>query len=240
MTQPTTSRAFALALLALAALPAQALVVLGFEGVNATYPGTTPADIAGFYGGGVSSQGTSGVNYGINFSPNAIAVCLNAVAGSCSNASRGGLSVTSSQGALGLTSNGSAWFDVPAGFTFAIGFSYAVLPGSVATIAAYSGPAGTGALLAPPLVLAPGSAGCAAYNAILCPLGPGGYSFTGTAQSVVFTGQAGKVVWDDLTLGANDPQPPPAIPEPATAWLWLAGLSAVAAARQRALRRIRS
>ena len=60
------------------------------------------------------------------------------------------------------------------------------------------------------------------------------------AQVVVFTGQAGKVVWDDLTLGANDPQPPPAIPEPATAWLWLAGLSAVAAARQRALRRIRS
>ena len=237
MTHLSASRAAALALLALAALPAQALVVLGFEGVNATYPSTTPADIAGFYGGGVSSQGTSGVNHGINFSSNAIAVCLNAVAGSCSNASRGGLSVTSSQGALGLASNGSAWFDVPAGFTFAIGFSYAVLPGSLATIAAYSGPAGTGALLAPPLVLTPGSAGCAAYNAILCPLGPGGYSFTGTAQSVVFTGQAGKVVWDDLTLGANDPQPPPAIPEPATALLWLAGLSAIAAARRRAVQR---
>ena len=136
MTNPSTSRALGLALLALAALPAQALVVLGFEGVNATYPSSTPADIAAFYAGGVSSQGTSGVNYGINFSPNAIAVCLNAVAGSCSNASRGGLSVTSSQGALGLSSNGSAWFDVPAGFTFAIGFSYAVLPGSLATIAA--------------------------------------------------------------------------------------------------------
>lgn len=240
MAKPLAPQILATALLTLAGLPAQALVVLGFEGVNATYPSTTPADIAGFYAGGVSSQGTSGVNYGINFSPNAIAICLNAVAGSCSNASRGGLSVTSSQGALGLASNGSAWFDVPAGFTFAIGFSYAVQPGSVATIAAYSGPAGTGALLAPPLVLTPGSAGCGAYNAVLCPLGPGGYSFSGTAQSVVFSGQAGKVVWDDLTLGANDPQPPPAIPEPATGLLWLAGLAGVAGARRWAARRSRA
>ena len=238
MAKPPAHHFLAAAVFALAALPAQALIVLGFEGVNATYPSTTSADIAGFYGGGVSSQSTTGVNYGINFSANAIAVCLNAVAGSCSNASRGGLSVTSSQGALGIGSGSSVWFDVPAGFTFAIGFSYAVAAGSVATISAYSGPAATGALLAPPLVLVPGSAGCPAYNAMLCPLGPGGYSFVGTAQSVVFAGQPGKVVWDDLTLGANDPQPPPAIPEPATALLWLAGLSAIAAARHRAAGRL--
>ena len=239
MSKPSTRRALALAMLTLAALPAQALVVLGFEGVNATYPSTSSANIAAFYNGGVSSQGTSGVNYGINFSSNAIAICLNAVAGSCSNASRGGLSATSSQGALGLAASGSAWLDVPAGFTFAIGFSYAVAPGFSASIAAYSGPAGTGTLLAPPLVLVPNAPGCAGYNAVLCPLGPGGYSFLGTAQSVVFTGPAGKVVWDDLTLGANDPQPPPAIPEPATGLLWLAGLAGVAGARRRAAHRSR-
>jgi hypothetical protein len=60
-------------------------------------------------------------------------------------------------------------------------------------------------------------------------VGPGGYSFSGTARSVVFTGQPGKVVWDDLTLGANDPQPPPPVPEPGTWALLLAGLGLLGA-----------
>lgn len=216
---------------ALLAAPAQAVVVIGFEGVNATYPSTSYADILSFYSGGTSSQGTTGANLGATFASNAVAVCLNALGGSCSNASRGGLSVTSSQGGMGIGSGTSTYFDIPSGFNFAIGFSYAVAPGSVATISAYSGVGGSGALLAPPLVLLPGSPGCAAYNASLCPLGPGGYSFSGVAKSVVFTGQPGKVVWDDLTLGANDPQSP--VPEPA-AWLSLAlGLASFGALRWR-------
>lgn len=200
------------------AAPAQAAVVIGFEGVNATYPSTSFADILSFYSGGLSSQGTSGANLGATFAPNAVAVCLNALGGTCSNASRGGASATSGQGGLGIGSGTSTYFDYPAGFTFAIGFRYAVAAGSFATISAYSGPGGTGTLLAPPLVLLPGSPGCPAYNATLCPMGPGGYSFSGVAQSVVFTGQPGQVVWDDLTLGANDPQSP--VPEPAS-WLLL-------------------
>jgi len=200
---------------------ASALPVIGFERVNAVYPSSSYADILGFYSGGLSSQGTSGVNLGATFSANAVAVCLNAVGGNCSNASRGGLSVTSSEGALGISVGNSVYFDYPAGFTFAIGFSYAVAQGSFATISAYSGLGGSGSLLSPALPLFPGAAGCPAYNAALCPLGPGGYSFSGTARSVVFTGQPGKVVWDDLTLGANDPQPPPPVPEPGT-WVLLA------------------
>lgn len=206
---------------------AQAVVVIGFEGINATYPSTSYADILGFYSGGMSSQGTSGANLGVSFAPNAVAVCLNALGGTCSNASRAGSSATSSQGGLGIGSGNSTYFDYPAGFTFAIGFRYAVAPGSFATIAAYSGPGGTGALLAPPLVLLPGSAGCPAYNATLCPMGPGGYSFTGVAQSVVFTGQPGHVVWDDLTLGANDPQSPSPVPEPASGLLFGLGLAGI-------------
>jgi hypothetical protein len=215
---------------------ASALPVIGFERVNAAYPSASFADILGFYSGGLSSQGTSGVNLGATFSASAVAVCLNAVGGSCSNSSRGGLSVTSSEGALGIGAGPSVYFDYPAGFTFAIGFSYAVAPGSFATIAAYSGLGGSGSLLSPPLPLFPGAAGCLAYNAALCPLGPGGYSFSGTARSVVFTGQPGKVVWDDLTLGANDPQPPPPVPVPEPGTWMLMGLGLVlvgGAARQR-------
>lgn len=164
------------------ATPAQALVVIGFEGVNATYPSTSYADILGFYSGGLSSQGTSGANLGASFAPNAVAVCLNALGGSCSNASRGGLSATSAQGGLGIGAGNSTYFDYPAGFTFAIGFRYAVAPGTVATMSAYSGLGGTGSLLAPPLVLLPGSPGCAAYNAPLCPMGPGGLFLRGCGE----------------------------------------------------------
>lgn len=222
---------------ALLAGPAHAATVIGFEGVNAVYPSTSFADILGFYGGGTSSQGTSGANLGITFAPNAVAVCLNPLGGSCSNASRGGASATSSQGGLGIGSGTSTYFDVPAGFTFAIGFRYAVAPGSFATISAYSGPGGSGSLLAPPLVLLPGSPGCPAYNAALCPMGPGGYSFLGVAQSVVFTGQPGLVVWDDLTLGANDPQSPSPVPEPAPGWLLGLGLAVLGVLTHAARRR---
>lgn len=214
----------------LLATPAKALVVIGFEGVNAAYPSTSYADILGFYSGGLSSQGTSGANLGASFASNAVAVCLNALGGNCSNASRGGLSATSSQGGLGIGAGNSTYFDYPTGFSFAIGFRYAVAPGTLATISAYSGPGGTGSLLAPPLVLLPGSPGCAAYNATLCPMGPGGYSFAGVAQSVVFTGLPGKVVWDDLTLGANDPQSP--VPEPAAGLTLALGLAGLWASRR--------
>lgn len=212
----------------------QAVVVLGFERINLVYPSTSAADVQGFYGGGSSSVGSSGTNFGITFGPDAVAVCLNPLGGNCSNASAGGLSATSSQGALGIASGTSTYFDIPAGFSFAIGFRFAVAAGSLATISTYSGPGGTGTLLNAPLVLLPGAVGCAAYNAVLCPLGPGGYSFPGTAQSVVFTGQPGKVVWDDLTLGFNDPQSPPAVPEPATWALWALGLAALGVRRLRA------
>jgi MYXO-CTERM domain-containing protein len=238
---PRAAAATATATVALGALilplAAQAVVVLGFERINAAYPSTSFAAVAGFYGGGTSSQGTSGANFGIGFGPGAVAVCLNPIGGACSNASAGGLSVNSSQGALGIGSGNSTWFDIPAGFSNAIGFRYAVAVGSVATIAAYGGPGGSGAQLAPPLALFNPAPGCAAYNAPLCGMGPGGYSFAGVAKSVVFTGLPGKVVWDDLTLGFNDPQWPPPVPEPAAWALWALGLAGLAGWRFRVRRR---
>ena len=65
-------------------------VVLNFEGINSTYPSGF-AFINTFYDGGTSSDGTTGTNYGITFSSNAQAICLNTPGVSCSNTSRGGL-----------------------------------------------------------------------------------------------------------------------------------------------------
>jgi hypothetical protein len=226
--------AVAAALLAPAAQAA--VVVLGFEGVNPTYPSATSAQILTFYDGGASSAATTGTNFGISFASNAVAVCLNKLGGTCSNASRGGLSVTSARAALGIDSGTSTYLDFATAYSGAIAFSYQVAPGFSATIQAFSGLGGTGAALTGPLALFdtnPG--GCPTYNAPLCFLGPGGLGSVVGAQSIVFSGTARKFVFDDLTFGAgNDPLSPPAfshsVPEPAAWALMILGFAGVGAA----------
>jgi hypothetical protein len=208
-------------------VPAGAANILGFEGVNPTYPSGS-AQILNFYDGGLSSAGTSGANFGISFSSNAVAVCLNSTTIICSNASTGGLVPTSNKGALGLASNGVAIMDFSTAYTGAVGFRYAIASG-VAFIKAYDGVGGTGTQLAN-LPLFANAIGCPAYSATLCIFGPGGLGFLTNARSLVFGGMAGGVVWDDITLGAgNDPLPPPALPVPeAAGWmLMVAGFGLV-------------
>lgn len=209
--------------------PAGAYTVLGFEGVNATYPSGS-AQILNFYDGGLSGAGTTGVNAGISFSANAVAVCLNSTTITCSNASTGGLVPTSNKGALGLASSGVATMDFASAYTGAIGFRYAMTSG-VAFIKAYDGVGGTGTQLAN-LTLFGNASGCPAYSATLCTFGPGGLGFLTNARSLVFGGMAGGVVWDDITLGAgNDPLPPPAlsVPEPMSWMLMVVGFGLVGA-----------
>ena len=50
--------------------------VLDFEGVNSTYPSTNYANVQDYFNDGTSSQGTTGADYGVSFSPNALAICL--------------------------------------------------------------------------------------------------------------------------------------------------------------------
>lgn len=219
---------------ALASAPqlAAAATVLGFEGINLTYPSATPAQILNFYDGGLSGVGTSGVNYGVSFASNAVAVCLNNLTTTCSNASRGGLpgTQTSRRGALGIDSGTSTYLDFATPYTGAIAFSYQVAANSVASIQAFSGAGGTGVTLTGPLMLFnTNPAGCPAFSAALCTLGPGGLGFVSNAGSIVFTGTAHRFVFDDLTFGAgNDPLPPPGVlPEPGAWALLLLGFGAV-------------
>ena len=120
--------------------PAGAVDVLGFEGVNPTYP-SIATQILNFYDGGLSGAGTSGSNFGISFDANAVAVCLNSLTTTCSNASTGGLVPTSGKGALGLASNGVAIMDFSTAYTGAVGFRYAIASG-FAFIKAYDGVGG--------------------------------------------------------------------------------------------------
>jgi len=225
-------KVIAAVLILTAVSPAAAYTVVGFERINPVYPSTRYAQVLGFYNGGISSAGTSGANYGFAFSANAVALCLNPLAGSCSAASAGGLQPTSSRGALGLAADGQAVLDIAAGYSGPVAFRYAVAPGSGGSIALYAGLGGTGPQLAVVPLFA-SAAGCPAYSAPMCPLAPGGLGGTGV-MSVVFTGQAGKIVFDDLTFGAgNDPLPPPGVPEPGTWALMLAGFGLAGSALRR-------
>lgn len=203
---------------------AQAAVVdLNFEGINATYP-SGYAFINGFYNGGISSDGTSGTNYGVSFSANAQAICLNSLTVSCSNTSRGGLAPGSAKGGLFFLSGTSTTIDVAAGFTTGFSFNYADPGGFIGSVSVYDGLDGTGALLSSfTLGATPGS--CPGYHASYCPFAPIGVAFSGTAKSIVFGGVANFIVFDDVTFGSSSP----GVPEPATWGLMLLGLAGVGA-----------
>jgi hypothetical protein len=206
---------------------AQASVVsLNFEGVNSTYP-SGYAFINGFYNGGTSSDGTSGVNYGVTFSSNAQAICLNSTTVSCSNTSRGGLAPASSKGGLFFLSGGSTTLNYAAGFDTGFSFNYAEPNANGGFIQVFDGLDGSGTQLASfNLSLTPSN--CPGYGAAYCPFVPIGVLFAGTAKSIVFGGVANFVVFDDVTFGSGSPGP--GVPEPATWAMLLAGFGMAGAA----------
>jgi hypothetical protein len=205
-------------------------VVLNFEGVNAVYPDPTPANILEFYNGGVSSDGTTGTNYGISFGGNALALCLNSLIATCSNTSRGGLASGSDQGGLFFLSGNQTYMNVAAGFTTGFSFFYSSFSQSGA-VNVFDGPNGTGNILGT-LNLSPNAGLCPGYHAGFCPFGASGVSFIGTALSVGFAGVANQIVFDDVTFGSADPGVP-GIPEPGSVALMLAGLGVVGSAARR-------
>ena len=202
-------------------------VVLNFEGINANYPSGF-AFVNNFYNGGTSSDGTTGTNYGITFSSNAQAICLNTPGVSCSNTSRGGLGDPNSQkGGLFFLSGANTFMDDPGGFTtgFSLFYTAIIDPGSLSV---YSGLDGTGTLLAS-LSLPTTPSNCSGtYSAGFCPFSPVGVSFAGTAKSISFAGVANQIVFDDVTFGSVTPgQPPPSgTPEPSSLIMMLTGAGA--------------
>jgi hypothetical protein len=120
--------------------------------------------------------------------------------------------------------------DVPAGFNVGFSFYYSAIefPGAVTV---WSGLDGTGSLLGSinlPVTPSGGSAECT-YGQY-CPWFPTGVAFSGTAESVIFTGTANYIGFDNITLGASIPQ---GTPEPASLALLGAGLAGLGFARRR-------
>ena len=203
------------ALVCFAGAAQAAVIVLDFEGINATYPSGS-AQVLDFYNGGTSSDGTSGTNFGIDFTDNALAICLNTPGVTCSNTSRGGQgNPTSDKGALFFLSGAETFMNVPAGFDTGFSFFYTAI-NQAGSISVYDGPDGTGSLLATLSLPTTQSGPCPGYSAGFCPFFPSGIAFDGTAHSVSFAGVANQIVFDDITFGSVTPGGGTNVPEPAS------------------------
>ena len=198
-----------------------------------TFEGVPLGAIGNFYDGG------AGPNFGIEFSPNALAVCLRPEANCLTNGSRGGLGDPSSQNtAMFFLGGGSTFLNSTPGFTDGFSFFYSSVF-QTGSVNVYSGLGGTGTLLGT-LDLGTTTSDCnpAVAQAVFCPFFPVGLSFSGTAHSVVFTGANNGIGFDDVTLGSNtagviESPDVTTTPEPSTIALVASGLGVVAIVARR-------
>ena len=192
-------------------------IVLNFEGIAS--PSNSEVAIGNFYNGG------GGPNFGISFSDNALALCLNILnVQSCSNTSRGGQGDPTSQGGgLFFLTGSQTFMNDPAGFDTGFSLFYSAVndPGSLSV---YDGLNGTGNVLATlSLPLTPST--CQGVGSF-CPFVPVGVAFSGVAKSIGFAGVGNQIVFDDVTFGSIIPGS--TVPEPATVSLMCLGLGLVA------------
>ncbi len=186
-------------LMLIGALAANAgTVVLTFEGLQ------NNENVLNFYNGGMGSMGSAGPNYGISFGSDSLAI-ISGAAGGSGNFSGSPTMPT----VLYFLSGPGDVMNVAAGFDTGFSFYYSavVYPGSVSV---YDGLDGSGNLLASltlPVTPSGGSPECT-YGSY-CPWVPVGVSFSGIAQSVVFSGSADYIGFDNITLGSDVPIPGP-------------------------------
>ena len=171
-------------LLLLGSSAAQA-VVLTFEGLG------DQESINNYYAGGFGGSGSGpGPNYGITFTSDSLSVI------DADNGGSGNFSNNPSGHTIMFFLNGADTMNVAAGFTTGFSFFYANNGGD-GLVSVYSGLNGTGTLLT--TLSLPNTPN--PFNVWV----PVGVSFGGTAMSVVWSGSANHIGFDDVTLGSNRP-----------------------------------
>ncbi len=215
MAMKTGIASLALATMLALAPAARALAdvhVLTFEGLG------DEDSVGNYYNGGTSSQGFGpGPNYGITFGADSLSL-ISADSGGNGNFSN----APSGDTVLFFLSGPGDVMDVSAGFTTGFSFYYAA-NGNVGTgsVSVYSGVDGTGDLLA--TLTLPGTPNpYTEWDAI-------GVNFDGTAKSVIFSGAANYIGFDNITLGSATA----GAPEPGTWALMFMGVGVAGAALRR-------
>lgn len=208
------------ALVGMAGAARAAVVDLTFEGLQ------NGEAIDSYYDGGYGGSGSGpGPNYGITFGSDSLAI----ISGCCGGSGNFSGAPTMPTVAYFLGGPGDI-MDVPAGFTTGFSFYYSavVYPGDVTVWSGLDGSGTELADLALPTTPEGGSPQCT-YGAY-CPWVPIGVSFAGTAESVVFSGTANYIAFDNITLGASTPV---GAPEPTALALLGTGLAGLGLLRRR-------
>lgn len=197
-------------------------LVLGATTANAqvyqlTFEGLGDNELIGnYYNGG------GGGNFGITFGADAFGL-ITRDAGGSGNFQEAPSGITS----MYFPSATNAFMNVSGGFDTGFSLFYTAInsPGSVQV---YSGLGGTGMLLAslelPVTPSLPGTPACPT-TAPFCPWAPADVGFDGTAMSIVFSGSANQIGFDNITFGSRNPVS--VVPEPATVALLASGLLAL-------------
>jgi len=190
-----------------------------------TFEGLKNGQMVGnFYNGGGSAATP---NFGVTFSSSVYALwpVFEGGAGNFS-ATLLGTPAIFINGITGSSSIGS--MNVTGGFNSGINFFYTAA--FKETITVWSGANGTGTILAT-LAVGPNDSNCTTVG--FCNWSDIGLSFSGTAQSVTFSGPANTLGISDITLG----QSTSAIPEPSSFYLLGTGLAGFCIQQLRRLRR---
>jgi hypothetical protein len=176
--------------------------------------------IGNYFNGGLGGMGSGpGPNYGITFGPDSLAI-ISALQGGTGN-----FQSNPSNGPIAFFLSGPGdVMNVAAGFD--TGFSFYYSSAGDGSVSVYSGPDGTGSLLAALTLPSNFDSACApGATTSFCTWNEIGVSFAGMAQSVIFSGAANEVGFDSITMGS--PVVPPAVPEPTTLTLLGTGLASL-------------
>lgn len=205
-----------LTILTTLATNASASFILDFEGIG------SQARIEEFYNGGTDSMGNSGVNYGVSFGSNALALT--------ESDPQANFSGEPSEETAMFFLTGSAILNYDSGFDTGFSFYYSTVS-YAGSVSVYDDLNATGNLLGTIAVEALG-------------YGPdednpfsnweiGFLGFSGIGKSIDFGGTVNQVGYDNITFGSINPNIEQPIPEPTTMLLFGIGLLGLAGASRK-------